>query len=451
VWLLTTAKTKPFNGSQAIPINIGVEQGGKVSPILFTLYVDEILKEMQKLGRHTVRPYGFCDDLGFTAATENILYKGMKRVKVLIDEHKLTISTKKTKVLALYPPQCKSNPRNRLRPGQKAVGFEVVDQLKYLGVILSKQRYSSKTKLHHLCGHQYKHWLASLKKRKRQLSRLMGSLRQKLGLSEMKVLLSSYLRSTCLYGLGPIFPNLTKNQQQGLLKALRLPLKSVLGLPPMANNNVVDLLNPLRPLNHQAFLRYQRINQILCEDFPQEMDDDSPNSSNHLTNRLVRRLRKHFGIHDEDPHCTDLTKAHDHSRRKLLRAVERTAHLASGQDLNYGDPTKARGTIKILAVNPRFFYSTNRSKQLLKETCECSRNLLEQHKPFGRSCHLLKDLLKALQQLTRRNQRPPQQPQTNAPTYQTLKALLSRTLREGQHTGALEGLIKDFKQRFLKW
>ena len=41
-----------WNGilSSPFPVTIGVRQGGVLSPILFTVYIDELLQHLQKLG-----------------------------------------------------------------------------------------------------------------------------------------------------------------------------------------------------------------------------------------------------------------------------------------------------------------------------------------------------------------------------------------------------------------
>ncbi len=105
---------------------------------MFTIYVDSILRKLEQIGKHTVLPSGFCDDIGFISATSNLLYKGIKVIKDETEKLHLTISMKKTKILALYPPQYKS--RNKLRIGEKVLGFEVVDRLKYLGLVFNKGR-----------------------------------------------------------------------------------------------------------------------------------------------------------------------------------------------------------------------------------------------------------------------------------------------------------------------
>jgi retron-type reverse transcriptase len=85
----------------------GVKQGGPMSPKLYAIYVDDMLKELQesengcKLGTKTINAIMYADDTAILAPTIQILHKLLKIVQIYCYEHQIKFNISKSNYMTL--------------------------------------------------------------------------------------------------------------------------------------------------------------------------------------------------------------------------------------------------------------------------------------------------------------------------------------------------------------
>ena len=103
---VNSATTKPFK------VSVGLRQGYSLSPILFLLYMDRIVKKSEscgrvKIGECTVQRPLFADDLVLLDSTQNGLQHALDRFSDGCSVAGMKISTKtETMCLSRQPKQC---------------------------------------------------------------------------------------------------------------------------------------------------------------------------------------------------------------------------------------------------------------------------------------------------------------------------------------------------------
>ena len=134
-----------WNGkfSHRFPVSNGVRQGAVSSPILFCIYVDNLIKELRrkkigcKIGGHYFGVAIYADDIFLLSASRNGLQSMVDTCQTFADNSNLKFSTNpdtvksKTKCIVFSP---KANERRGLAPIKLAgVPLPWVDDLKHLG------------------------------------------------------------------------------------------------------------------------------------------------------------------------------------------------------------------------------------------------------------------------------------------------------------------------------
>ena len=97
---VNSATTKPFR------VSVGLQQGCSLSPILFHIYMDRIVKKSEscggiKIGECTVQRLLFADNLVLLDSTQNGLQQALDRFSDACSVAGMKISTTKTETMCL--------------------------------------------------------------------------------------------------------------------------------------------------------------------------------------------------------------------------------------------------------------------------------------------------------------------------------------------------------------
>ena len=93
------------NMSQSFTVSNGVKQGGVASPVMFTLYVDELLRRLEKegtgchIGNFFLGCLCYADDLTLLAPTRNALQIMINTCEKFALEYEIIFNSKKTKCI----------------------------------------------------------------------------------------------------------------------------------------------------------------------------------------------------------------------------------------------------------------------------------------------------------------------------------------------------------------
>ena len=128
--------------SRDVPLMSGVKQGGILSPLLFSLYVDVILQKLEKsgigcfIGRRCCNSYMYADDLILLSITVTDLQRLLDMCNFLFSNLDLPINISKCHCVRIGPRynlECKN-----LTINGKDINW--VDEIRFLGVTISKDK-----------------------------------------------------------------------------------------------------------------------------------------------------------------------------------------------------------------------------------------------------------------------------------------------------------------------
>lgn len=140
----TTARVRTRNAtSEEFQITTGLRQGGSLSPVLFLLLMDEIIKQTKEetktitIGSYKLQPVQiaeciYADDLAIFARNERDLQHNLDIWKKILERKNLNINVDKTKVMVIS----KENASVSVHIDNKKV--EQVTNYKYLGTIIEQ-------------------------------------------------------------------------------------------------------------------------------------------------------------------------------------------------------------------------------------------------------------------------------------------------------------------------
>ena len=132
-----------WNGSLSHKFSIsnGVRQGGVLSPILFTIYIDDLLVELEKQGvgcfwRHFfVGAVCYADDIALIAPSQSALRLMLRTCSEFASSHSLIFNTSKTQLVEFsYCPSSRCGLADFSFNGEK---LRYLKTVKHLGHILS--------------------------------------------------------------------------------------------------------------------------------------------------------------------------------------------------------------------------------------------------------------------------------------------------------------------------
>ena len=129
--------------TESFNIESGVMQGSKLGPILFIIYINDLLKQLQdsKLGIHiwsiVISALGFADDIILLADNPSNLQRLIDICAELSRTNGMSFNTDKCKVMVL------NGKRKNLRFTLHGLQLEIVQKYKYLGLLLTNTRLTS--------------------------------------------------------------------------------------------------------------------------------------------------------------------------------------------------------------------------------------------------------------------------------------------------------------------
>ncbi|CAL4163386.1 unnamed protein product, partial [Meganyctiphanes norvegica] len=91
------------NISPKFDVTNGVRQGGVLSPLLFSVYIDELLEKLKRngigcfIGHHFVGALGYADDIILLCPTFSGLKKMIKICEEYAEEHSILFNGNKSK------------------------------------------------------------------------------------------------------------------------------------------------------------------------------------------------------------------------------------------------------------------------------------------------------------------------------------------------------------------
>lgn len=143
-WFLKNSTSIKWNNirSRDIPLLSGVKQGGILSPLLFTIYVDIILEKLEKsglgcfIGATCCNSYMYADDLMILSVTVTDLQRLFDLCGILSDNLDLPINIAKCHCLRIGP-RCHAECKNLTLNGEE-IGW--VKETKFLGITIKNER-----------------------------------------------------------------------------------------------------------------------------------------------------------------------------------------------------------------------------------------------------------------------------------------------------------------------
>lgn len=79
--LLFSSYRVSIDGKKIIPIEIGLPQGGILSPLLFLIFINKLLEKIQKNLPRSVIDIDYADDICLYANCTNTLYQTIKTIE----------------------------------------------------------------------------------------------------------------------------------------------------------------------------------------------------------------------------------------------------------------------------------------------------------------------------------------------------------------------------------
>ena len=134
-------KTSTNQMSAAVSSRTGVLQGCQLSPLLFIIFLNDIIEFLQitesdapRVGDQSVHALLFADDLVLISETVGGLQRLLDRLKIYCDHWNLEVNREKTKVV-VFKKGAKLAKMERWT--YNAYDLEVVKEFRYLGILLS--------------------------------------------------------------------------------------------------------------------------------------------------------------------------------------------------------------------------------------------------------------------------------------------------------------------------
>ncbi len=129
-WLY--AQTEMYNGKHQSLINQGVIQGGIISPTLFTVFINDLLIELNKQG---LQVFAYADDIAILGHGDKALDQAWKTIWQWTEDNKMQVNKAKSGIIVHKGSLNNVKDSGRLH---KLSSIPLVDSYKYLGIWFDK-------------------------------------------------------------------------------------------------------------------------------------------------------------------------------------------------------------------------------------------------------------------------------------------------------------------------
>ena len=132
------SRTKIKLGNNSFSPNIGVAQGSVISPFLFNIYAEDLYHTLEKEADVNYKDLmGYADDLLVICTSLYQLRKAIKSIQSWSLTNNLLLNSKKSGIIE-FVPRSRSYPSS-LKTGSFYEGIPIVEEYKYLGLIVDKK------------------------------------------------------------------------------------------------------------------------------------------------------------------------------------------------------------------------------------------------------------------------------------------------------------------------
>ena len=149
-----------YNGTETLSFKLknGVPQGDSLSPTLFCLYINDLFDVLRQdedtdlaiIGDLKISPVAYADDILLFSQSQKGLIKAIKTVQTFCLENGLKINYDKTKII-IENTQTKYS-RLKMMLSDSNYDIEVVDNYKYLGMIINTRNINNKSHIEYLAN-----------------------------------------------------------------------------------------------------------------------------------------------------------------------------------------------------------------------------------------------------------------------------------------------------------
>jgi hypothetical protein len=123
--LYSSARISVDINDSSINVNRGVLQGSILSPFLFNLYINDLIKEIKKVAFEVL---AYADDIAIVCSCEKEINLAIDAVERWTKKNKLILNKKKSAIMYLFNSEVR---------WKKYLGFPVVKQYRYLGILIN--------------------------------------------------------------------------------------------------------------------------------------------------------------------------------------------------------------------------------------------------------------------------------------------------------------------------
>ena len=222
----------------------GVKQGGVLSPILFSVYVDGLLTRLKKsgtgcvVGNSYVGAISYADDLVLLAPTHRGVSRMITECELFADEYDIMFNAKKSKYMVFSGRYCNDVHKNDIFVNGAKV--EMVDSADHLGHRLSSTDSNSMIN-------------AAVASFWKSFNMFMGNFSQCYAGVKSKL-----FRQYCCSFYGSPLWSLNEKDCSKICVAWRKALKVIWNIPHMTHRKLVALLSEGMPLELQLKIRFHK-------------------------------------------------------------------------------------------------------------------------------------------------------------------------------------------------